>query len=79
MGKHQRFTTCTIVFKKIKEKDEYFNLRRYLGGDGEKYMEILQQWKIDHGNEYLKQYSHLSRAPICHKKILSKSSRVSLI
>ena len=35
-----------IVLKKFKEKDNYFNLMRYLGGDEEKYFETLRQWKI---------------------------------
>ena len=53
---------ANIVFKKIKEKDEYFNPKRYLGGDEEKYFEILQQWKIDFEKNYLEQYPHLSRS-----------------
>ena len=53
---------ANIVFKKIKEKDEYFNPKRYLGGDEEKYFEILQQWKIDCEKNYLEQYPHLSRS-----------------
>ena len=65
------------VFKKIREKDKYFNPKQYLRGD-EKYYEILQQWKIDHEKKYLEQFPHLSRAPICHKKMFSKSSRASL-
>ena len=35
-----------IVLKKFKEKDNYFNLMRYLEGDEEKYFETLRQWKI---------------------------------
>lgn len=64
-----------IILEKIKEKEGYFNPKRYLGDDEEKFMESLQQWKIAHEKEYLRQFPHLSRAPICHKKILSKSSR----
>ena len=51
---------------------------KYLGGDEEKYYEIFQRWKIDHEKKYLEQFPHLSRAPIRHKKVLSKSSRASL-
>ena len=36
------------VLKKIKEKEEYFNPKRYLGGDEEIFMEIFQQWKKAH-------------------------------
>ena len=67
-----------IVFKKIREKDEYLNPKKYLGSDEEKYFEILQQWKIDCEKNYLEQYPHLSRPPIRHKKCLSKSSRPCL-
>ena len=62
-----------IVLNKFKEKDNYFNPMRYLGGDEEKYFEILQQWKI-----YLEQFPHRRRAPIRHKKYLARSTRPSL-
>ena len=42
-----------IALKKFKEKGNYFNPMRYLGGDEEKYFEILQQWKIDFEKSYL--------------------------
>ena len=74
----ENFPFVNIAFKKIWEKDEYFNPRQYLGGDEEKYYEILQRWKIDHEKKYLEQFPHLSRAPIRYKKNLSKSSRASL-
>ena len=67
-----------IVLNKFKEKDNYFNPMRYLGGDEEKYFEILQQWKIDFEKSYLEQFPHLRRAPICHKKCLARSTRLSL-
>ena len=71
------FPFVNIAIKKIREKDEYFNPKQYLGGDEEKYYKILQRWKIDYEKKYLEQFSHLSRAPIRHKKFLSKSSRAS--
>ena len=67
-----------IVLKKFKEKDNYFNPMRYLGGDEEKYFEILQQWKIDFEKTYLHQFLHLRHAPIHHKKCLARSARPSL-
>ena len=63
-----------IVLKNFREKDDYFNPKKYLGGDEE----ILQRWKIDHEKKYLEQFPHLSCAPIRHKKLLSKSSSASL-
>ena len=63
------FPYVNIVFKKIQEKDEYFNPKQYLGGEEEKYHEILQRWKIDLEKKYLEQFLHLSGAPIHHKKI----------
>ena len=67
-----------IVLNKFKEKDNYFNPMRYLGGDEEKYFEILQQWKIVFEKSFIEQYPHLSCAPIRHKKCLAKSTRPSL-
>ena len=67
-----------IVLNKFKEKDNYFNPMRYLGGDEEKYFEILQQWKIGFEKSYLEQFSHLRRAPIHHMKCLTRSTRPSL-
>ena len=63
-----------IVLKNFREKDDYFNPKKYLGGDEE----ILQRWKIDHEKKYLEQFPQLSRALIRHKKNLPKSSRASL-
>ena len=67
-----------IVLNKFKEKDNYFNPMGSLGGDEEKYFEILQQWKIDFEKSYLEQFSHLGRAPIRHKKCLTGITRPSL-
>ena len=67
-----------IVLNKFKEKDNYFNPMRYLGGDEEKYFEILQQWKIVFEKSFIEQYPHLSCALIRHKKCLAKSTRPSL-
>ena len=63
-----------IVIKNFREKDDYFNPKKYLGVDEE----ILQRWKIDHEKKYLEQFLHLSRPPIRHKIVLSKSSRPCL-
>ena len=61
------------VFQKIREKDEYFNSKKYLGGDEENYFEILQQWKTDCEKNCLEQHPHLSRVPIRHKKVYLKT------
>ena len=63
------FPFVNIAFKKIREKDEYFNPKQYLEGDEEKYYEILQRWKIDHEKKYLEQFLHLSRPPIRYKRV----------
>ena len=54
-----------IVLKNFREKDDYFNPKKYLGGDEE----ILQRWKIDHEKKYLEQFLHLSRPPIRYKRV----------
>ena len=67
-----------MILKKIKEKDESFSLIKYLGGDEEKYFEVLQQWKTDFEKDYLEKYPHLHFAPIRHTKYLMKKRRLYL-
>ena len=67
-----------IILKKFKEKDEYFNLKKYLGEDEQKYFELLQYWKINFEKEYLEKNPYLRFAPIRHKKILMKRRRSCL-
>ena len=67
-----------IILKKFKEKDEYFNLKKYLGEDEQKYFELLQDWKINFEKEYLEKNPYLRFAPIRHKKILMKRRRSCL-
>ena len=64
-----------IVFKKIREKNKYFNPKKSLGREEEEYFEILQQWKVEFEKKYSEQYPHLSRPLIRHKKYLLKSLR----
>ena len=56
------------MLKKIKEEDQYFNPKSYVG-DEEKYFENLQQCKSNFENRYLEKYPWLKRPPIRHKKV----------
>ena len=44
MGKMKDLPLINVVLKKIKEGDQYFNFKSYVGDEG-KYFENLQQWK----------------------------------
>ena len=72
------FPLVNIILKKIKEKDEYFNAKKYLVEDEEKYFELLQEWKINFEKDYLEKNPHLRFAPIHHKKSLMKRRRLCL-
>ena len=69
-----------IILKKFKEKDEYFNLKKYLGEDEQKYFELLQDWKINFEKEYLEKNPYLRFAPkrFYAKKILMERRRSCL-
>ena len=44
MGKMKDLPLINVVLKKIKEGDQYFNFKSYVGDEG-KYFENFQQWK----------------------------------
>ena len=67
-----------VLLKKIREGDNAFNPKDYLGKDEEQYFQNLQRWEIDFEKLYLEKYSFLTRAPISHKKILMKAPRISI-
>ena len=48
-----------IILKQYKEKDEFFNLKKYLEeADQEKYFELLKAWKVDVEKRYLDENPH---------------------
>ena len=67
-----------IILKKIKEKDKYFNPKKYFREDEGKYFELLQDWKINFEKEYLEKNPYLRFVPIRHQKILMKRRRSCL-
>ena len=61
------------VFEKYKEKDEFFNPRRFLEEfDAEKYFELLKGQKLKNEKEYLEKNPYLNFQPHTHTKILGK-------
>ena len=68
MGKMKDLPSINVVLKKIKEGDQYFNFKSYVGDEG-KYFENLQQWKNNFENRYLEKYPWLKRPPIRDKKV----------
>ena len=68
-----------IIFKKYKEKDDFFNPERFLEEfDREKYFELLKAWKADAEESYLKEHPYLSFAPVRHEKCLMSKQRPCL-
>ena len=54
MGKKKKdLPSINVALKKIKEDDEHFNPKSYLGEDEEKYFQILQEWTNNFENSYL--------------------------
>ena len=54
-----------IIFKKYKEKDDFFNLERFLEeSDQEKYVELLNARKADVEESYLNEHPYLRFAPV---------------
>ena len=51
--KKKYLPSINVALKKIKEDDEHFNPKSYLGEDEEKYFQILQEWKNNFENSYL--------------------------
>ena len=67
-----------VLLRKIREADNAFNPKDYLGKDEEQYFQNLQRWKIDFEKLYLEKYPFLTRTPIRHKKILMKAPRINI-
>ena len=68
-----------IIFKKYKEKDDFFNPERFLEEfDREKYFELLKAWKADVEESYLNEHPYLRFAPVRHKKCLMSKRRPCL-
>ena len=62
-----------IIFKKYKEKDAFFDPRKFLEQfDAKKYFELLMGWKIKNEKKYLEENPYLNFGPYRHKKILAK-------
>ena len=61
---------ANVFIKKFQDKDLHFLLVSYLDDD-ETYLEMMQEWKKDSENEYLRKYPHLGRKDwsVRHKKI----------
>ena len=78
MGENERPSHNNVLLKKIREGDNAFNPKDYLGKDEEQYFQNLQRWKIDFEKLYLEKYPFLTRAPISHKKILMKAPRINI-
>ena len=67
-----------IIFKKYKEKDDFFNLERFLEKfDQEKYFELLKL-KADVEESYLNENPYLRFAPVRHEKCLMSKQRPCL-
>ena len=67
-----------VLLRKIREGDNAFNPKDYLGKDEEQYFQNLQRWKIDFEKLYLEKYPFLTRTPIRHKKILMTAPRINI-
>ena len=67
-----------VLLKKIREGDNAFNPKDYLGKDEEQYFQNLQRWKIDFEKLHLEKYPFLTRVPIRHKRILMKAPRINI-
>ena len=78
VGKDKRLTYNQSFLRKIREGDNAFNPKDYLGKSEEQYFQILQRWKIDFEKTYLERYPFLTRAPIRHKKIWMKAPRPNI-
>ena len=68
VGKDKRLTYNQSFLRKIREGDNAFNPKGYLG----------KRWKVDFEKTYLERYPFLSRAPIRHKKIWMKAPRPNI-
>ena len=61
---------ANVFIKKFQDKDLHFSPVSYLDDD-ETYLKMVQEWKKDSENEYLRKYPLLGRNnwPVRHKKI----------
>ena len=61
---------ANVFIKKFQDKDLHFSPLSYLDDD-ETYLKMVQEWKKDSENEYLRKYPLLGRNnwPVRHKKI----------
>ena len=67
------FPKVNIVLKKYREKNEFFDPRRFLEDfDAEKYFQLLVGWKLSNEKKYLEEHPYLIFTPHRHKKILGK-------
>lgn len=65
-----------IIFKKYKEKDDFFNPKKFLEKfDQEKYFKLLQAWKIVEEESYLDNHPYLRFLSVRHKKCLMSRRR----
>ena len=68
-----------IIFKKYKEKDNFFNPERFSEEfDREKYFELLKAWKTDVEESYLNEHPNFCFVQIRHKKCLMSKRRPCL-
>ena len=61
---------ANVFIKKFQDKDLHFSPVSYLDDD-ETYLKMVQEWKKDSENEYLRKYPLLGRNnwPVRHKKV----------
>ena len=66
---------ANVFIKKFQDKDLHFSPVSYLDDD-ETYLKMVQEWKKDSENEYLRKYPLLGRNnwPVRHKKIYRHQS-----
>ena len=77
-GKTKDLPIINVLLRKVREGDNAFNPKDYLGKDEEQNFQNLQNWKIDFEKLYLEKYPFLTRVPIRHKKILMKAPRINI-
>ena len=76
--KHEELPLINIVFKKIKEKDIFFNPQIYLHCDHKKYFELLKEWKSVSQDKYFPQtYQEFIRfGPYRHEKTIFPRKKI---
>ena len=67
---------ANIIFKKYREKDEFFNAEKFLEKlDNEKSFKLLKTWKQDVEKTYLDEDPYLRSAAVRHQKCLMSKRR----